>query len=128
MIPFLVILFVQTPTIANLHTTGMSVDILRPHFTIGETSLLSVAVFASGRTRLGKARLYFELPYFRLDPSGGNVTSTLGNPYLGIEFGDHEGLGGSAGVRLPLASPDANARFGSFVDCMTTSSFTSREQ
>jgi hypothetical protein len=116
-IPPLLIALAQTPSIG--------LDILRPHFNTAETSLLSVAAFASGGAAVGPAHLVFELPYFRVDPSPpapDGPTSTLGNPYVGIEFGgqgksNHVTLSATAGVRLPLLTDtDAARTIGSYVD------------
>src|SRR6266513_1392977 len=125
MIPLLFIALAQIPKPANLPGTSIALDILRPHFNSGATSLLSVAAFASGRLAVGPAYLFVELPFFNVDPSPPSVagpTSTIGNPYAGIEFGDrrlggHTRLSATAGVRFPLLTKTDEARtIGSYVD------------
>ena len=125
MIPLLFIALAQIPKPANLPGSSIALDILRPHFIPGATSLLSVAAFASGRLAVGPAYLFVELPFFNVDPSppsAAGPTSTIGNPYVGIEFGDrrlggHTRLSATAGVRLPLLTQDDEARtIGSYVD------------
>lgn len=95
----------QMPWTANLPQRGVALDILRPKMQGGGTSLTSFAVYASGRFPVGGMRIRFELPYSRLSVTGGvGSSSTIGNPYIGIETGGEKGLGFEAGVRAPLAS------------------------
>src|SRR3979411_1868902 len=99
MIPLLLTALAQTPATADL-PASIALDILRPHFNTTATSLLSAAAFASGRVAIGPAHVSFELPFFRVDPSPpspAGPTSTLGNPYIGVEFG---GKGQASHVRL----------------------------
>jgi hypothetical protein len=119
MLSLLFVALLQTPTTANLPTTGIALDILRPQFNTVETSLLSVAVYASGRAAVGPAGLVFELPFFRVDPNPGGPTSTLGNPYVGVEFGrgSHTRVSATAGARFALLKEIDGARtIGSYVD------------
>jgi hypothetical protein len=114
MLPLLLIL-AQSP----LPARALAVDILRPHFNTAETSLLSVAAFASGRAAVGPVGVVVELPYFRVDPNPGGPTATLGNPYVGVELGrgDHTGVSGTAGVRFAvLKDIDEAKTIGSYVD------------
>lgn len=120
MIPLLLVVLAQTPP-----ATSVALDILRPHFNATGTSLLSVAAFASGRVAIGPVRLFLEVPFFRVDPTPPSPlgpTSTLGNPYVGLEFGgkgksNHVRLNATAGVRLPLLTDTDGARtIGSYVD------------
>src|SRR5437762_9144298 len=125
MIPLLFVALAQTSPTTDLLPTSIALDILRPHFNMAPTSLLSVGAFASGRVSVGPAHLFFELPFFNVDPSPpspAGPTSTLGNPYLGMEFGDtghrsHMRLSATAGVRLPLLTETEEARtIGSYVE------------
>ena len=123
MLPILFLL-AQSP----LPSRGLAVDILRPHFNNAETSLLSVAAFASGRVAVGPVVLRFELPYFRIDPSPGGPTATLGNPYVGVELGrgTHTRVSATAGVRFAVVKDVDDAKtIGSYVDVSRFEAFRS---
>lgn len=107
---FLVVL-AQSPTTANLPTTGIALDVLRPKFRGGETTLLSGVAIVSGRTRIGGMRLTFELPIARVETEFIPASTAIGNPYLGLELGGETGLSGSVGARFPLAPDDEAASF-----------------
>jgi hypothetical protein len=95
----------QMPWTANLPQQGFALDILRPKVQGGGTTLTSFAAYASGRFPVGGMSIRFELPYARLAVTGGGgSSSTIGNPYIGVETGGAKGLGFEAGLRVPLAS------------------------
>jgi len=108
----------QMPWTANLPPRGVALDILRPKIQGGGTTLASFAAYASGRFPVGGMRIRFELPYARLAGDGaGGSSSTIGNPYVGLETGGEKGLGFEAGVRVPLASETEFASaFGPYSD------------
>jgi len=94
----------QMPWTIHLPQRGAAIDILRPKFQGGGTSLTSVAVYLSGRVPLGvTSSLRFELP-FALLTSSGTSSSTIGNPYIGVEDGHETGLAFEGGLRGPLTS------------------------
>ncbi|MGH7608281.1 MAG: hypothetical protein ACREME_13190 [Gemmatimonadales bacterium] len=94
----------QMPWTANLPPHGGALDLLRPKLRGGGTSLTSLAAYASARLPLGpRTTLRFELPVATVSTDLSSSTS-LGNPYLGLEFGDTTGLVLDAGFRGPLAS------------------------
>jgi hypothetical protein len=106
----LLIVLAQTPTTANLPATGIALDVLRPHYRgSAETSLFSVAAYASGRTTIGSMHLYVELPFAHVDVPFAGPNSTLGNPYLGVELGGETGLSWAAGARFPLVPETSGA-------------------
>ncbi|MDP3938590.1 MAG: hypothetical protein Q8R92_10705 [Deltaproteobacteria bacterium] len=94
----------QMPWTAALPPHGASLDILRPKFDGGGTSLTSVAVFASARMPMGNVSLRVELPFAHIATDPGGSSSSLGNPYVGIETGGATGVSLEAGIRGPLAS------------------------
>ncbi len=110
-------LHAQMPWTTNLPQRGLALDILRPKFQGGGTSLTSVAAFLSGRFPMGSLALRFELPAARgSDPFSGS-SSTLGNPYVGLETRGETGLGFEAGLRGPLTSENEfAAEIGAFSD------------
>lgn len=64
------------PWTVNLPAHGASIDILRPKFEGGGTSLTSVAVFAAVRAPLGAGQsLRVELPFANLSPTSGSGSS-----------------------------------------------------
>ncbi len=95
----------QMPWSSSLRQGGVSLDILRPKFQGGGTSFVSVAAFFSARLPLGSTTVRIEVPY-----AGGATdlgsSSSLGNPYVGLELGGQTGFSGEAGARIPLASDD----------------------
>jgi hypothetical protein len=103
----LLLLLAQTPTTANLPAHGVAFDVLRPDFRGSSgLSLMSFAMFFSGRIPMSKGALHFELPLAHADAENAGQSTTLGNPYIGFEFGGQTGLGGETGVRFPLTSED----------------------
>lgn len=92
----------QMPWMANLPSRGLALDILRPSFRSGQTTLTGVAAYISGRFPTGGYAIRFELPlaYGSMD----STSFTLGNPYVGIETGRETGLVLELGARGPLAS------------------------
>jgi len=95
----------QEPWTANVPRRGVALDFLRPKFQGGGTSLTSFAVFLSGRAPMGdKTAIRFELPFARGSTDFGGSSSSLGNPYVGVETGGATGLAYEMGVRGPLAS------------------------
>ena len=103
----LAITLVQMPWTANLPSRGLALDILRPSFRSGQTSLTGVAAYISGRIPTGSVAMRFELPlaYSSTDPT----SFTFGNPYVGIETVRETGLVLELGARGPLASEDESA-------------------
>ena len=121
LIPILVVaspLSAQVPWTANVPQRGIALDFLRPKFQGGGTSLTSFAAFLSGRFPLGdKAAVRFELPFARGSTDFGGSSTTIGNPYVGIETGGATGLGYELGLRGPLASESEFAtQIGAFSD------------
>lgn len=107
----------QMPWTANLPQRGVALDILRPKFQGGGTSLTSVAMYLSGRFGSGSMNFRFELPVAFGSVSFGGSSTTLGNPYLGLETSRETGLGFEAGLRAPLTSEsEFAAEIGSLSD------------
>jgi len=108
----------QEPWTANVPRRGFALDFLRPAFRGGGTSLTSFAVFLSGRAPMGdKTAIRFELPFARGSNDFGGSSSTLGNPYVGVETGGATGMAFEMGVRGPLASEGEFAvQIGAFSD------------
>jgi len=128
LVPILLVaspLAAQMPWTTNLPQRGFSLDILRPKIQGGGTTLTSFAAYAGARFPLGGMSIRFELPYARFAvDGGGGSSSTIGNPYLGLETGAEKGLGFEAGVRVPLASEDEFAsEFGSLSDITRLEAF-----
>lgn len=128
LVPILLVaspLAAQMPWTMNSPQRGFSLDILRPKLQGGGTSLTSFAAYAGGRFPLGGLRIRFEVPYARLaGDGGGGSSSTIGNPYVGLESGTEKGLGFEAGVRVPLASEDEFASlFGGLSDITRSEAF-----
>lgn len=99
-----ILLATQMPWTAGLPQHGASLDLLRPKFEGGGTSLTSFAVFASARMPLGGSTLRVELPFARLSTTSGTSSSSFGNPYIGLEFGGDKRVSYEVGMRGPLAS------------------------
>ncbi len=99
----------QMPWTANLPSRGLAIDILRPSFREGATSLTGAAAYISGRLPTGSVAIRIELPlaYSSTDPT----SFTFGNPYVGIETGRETGLVFELGARGPLASEDESAAY-----------------
>jgi hypothetical protein len=113
----LAITLAQMPWTVNLPRNGLAIDILRPKFSAGETSLISIAAFISGRIPMGEAALRFELPIARGSTDFTGSSMTLGNPYIGVETGGETGFALEAGIRGPLASESEFAtQIGAFSD------------
>lgn len=102
----LAIALAQMPWTTNLPPRGMALDILRPKFQAGGTSLTSAAAYVSGRFPTGGIAIRFELPlaYASTSPPFTGSSFTFGNPYVGIESGPDTGLAFEAGLRGPAAS------------------------
>lgn len=113
-----ILVLAQMPWTHNLPPRGFALDILRPKTQGGGTTLTSFAVYASGHVPVGRMRLRFEVPFARIAASGfPGSSSTIGNPYIGVETGGEKRLGFEAGVRVPLASESELASaFGPFSD------------
>ena len=76
----------QMPWTSHLPQRGIALDVLRPKFDGGGTSLTSAAAYLSGRFPVGDAfSLRVELPFAHLGGSGAPGSTTLGNPYLAVE-------------------------------------------
>ncbi len=115
----LAIALTQMPWTTNLPQRGTALDILRPKFQAGGTSLTSVAAYISGRFPTGGIAIRFELPLAYASTSGpfGSTSFTFGNPYVGIESGADTGLAFEAGLRGPAASENEfAAQLGFFSD------------
>ena len=115
----LAIALAQMPWTTNLPERGVALDILRPKFQFGGTSLTSVAAYVSGRFPTGAIAIRFELPlaYFSSSSSLSGTSFTFGNPYVGLETGADSGLGFEAGLRGPAASDNESAsELGAFSD------------
>lgn len=114
----------QTPTMSNVPSTGVAIDILHPHFRgASGVSFLSSAIYLTGRTQLTNAHLRFELPFAYLNTDLESST-TFGNPYIGIEWGKDSALSFAAGARFPLASEDEAAGIvGAYADFARYSTF-----
>lgn len=113
----LIALMIGTPAAAQSVWLGpdreaeVALEVLRPDFDGGDVTFFSSAVFLSGRYPLSDAvDVVAEIPitHFGVDgPSGADSETALGNPYLGVELGPHEGSTfGELGVRLPVAAED----------------------
>lgn len=96
----------QMPWTAHLPQHGAAIDLLRPKFESGATSLASFAAYASARMPLGGSNLRVELPFARVATTSGGSSTSFGNPYIGLEVGGETGLIHEAGIRGPLASDD----------------------
>lgn len=97
----------QMPWTVSLPDHGAAIDILRPKFEGGGTSLTSVAVFMGLRAPIGaRQSLRVELPFVNFSPDAGSGSSAVGNPYLGVESSRPLGLGWQLGIRGPLAPDD----------------------
>ncbi len=114
----------QMPWTANLPSQGLALDFLRPKFGGGVTSLTSGAVFLSGRFAVGtNAAFKFELPYAR---AAGDAfsSSTIGDPYIGAEFGTARNTSFELGVRVPLTSESESAQImGLYSDVLRAEAF-----
>jgi hypothetical protein len=111
------------PWTANLPTRGVSLDFLRPKFDGGGTSLTSGAAFLSARFPIGSAAIRFELPYARVAGPGFS-SSTIGNPYVGLETGAASNLHFEAGIRIPATSETEEAGImGVFTDITRLEAF-----
>jgi len=113
----LIALMIGTPAAAQSVWLGpgreaeVALEVLRPDFDGGNVTLLSSSVFLSGRYPLAEAiDVVAELPisHFGTDgPVGTDSETALGNPYIGVELGSHEGSTfGELGMRLPVVSGD----------------------
>jgi len=92
----------QMPWTIHLPQRGAAIDILRPKLQGGGSSLTTFAVYLSGRLPLGgTSSLRFELPFALASDAS---SSTIGNPYIGVEDGHEKGLSFEAGLRGPLTS------------------------
>lgn len=114
----------QMPWTANLPSQGLALDFLRPKFGAGATALTSGALFLSGRFAVGtNAAFKFELPYARFAQSGFS-SSTIGNPYIGAEFGTARSTSFELGVRVPLTSESEVAQImGLYSDVLRAEAF-----
>jgi len=114
----------QMPWTSNLPSQGLALDFLRPKFGAGPTALTSGALFLSGRFAMGTNSAFkFELPYARAAQSGFS-SSTIGDPYIGAEFGTARNTSFEFGVRVPLTSESEVAQFmGFFSDVLRTEAF-----
>jgi len=114
----------QMPWTANLPSQGLALDFLRPKFNGGGTSLTSGAVFLSGRFAVGtNAAFKFELPYARIAGDAFS-SSTIGDPYIGAEFGTTGSTTFELGARIPLTSESEFAQImGLYSDVLRTEAF-----
>jgi hypothetical protein len=138
---FLAMLMTGAPAAAQSVWLGpgrqaeVALEVLRPDFDSGDVTFLSSAVFLSGRYPLSDAvDVVVEIPisHFGVDgPVRTGSETALGNPYVGVELGPHEGSTfGELGVRLPVAAEDNGGlatgflsdrdRWGAFFDDVLT--------
>ena len=103
----------QSPFIPVEPGPTVGVELIRPSYSsrfddavgglTGQIHLSTVLPISSG------VRFVAEVPLAHFDPAFDGydgATSKLGNPYVGIRFGDPARLGGRFGVRLPLATAE----------------------
>lgn len=103
----------QSPFIPVEPGPSVGVELIRPAYSsrfdegvgglTGQIHLSTVLPISSG------VRFVAEIPLAHFDPAFegyDGATSKIGNPYVGIRFGDAARLGGRFGVRLPLATAD----------------------
>jgi hypothetical protein len=83
---------------------NLYLEYLNPRFPEAEDDLLTSSIFLSARYRVGdKVVLVGELPFSTVKDSD----NAVGNPYVGVEFGESDGRGfAELGVRLPFSPED----------------------
>lgn len=118
----------QSPFIPVEPGTSVGIELIRPGYSTqfdeavggltGQVHLSTVLPISSG------VGFVAEVPLAHFDPAFDGydgTTSKVGNPYLGVRFGDASRLGGRFGVRLPLATAEdgddaAPLELGGFAD------------
>jgi hypothetical protein len=114
----------QLPWNTNLPQRGFALDLLRPKFQGGGTTLTSFAAYASARLAAGNMLVRIEVPFARVAADLTGSSTSFGNPYIGIETSRETGLGFEVGGRVPLASETESAvGLGSFADIVRTEAF-----
>ncbi|MDX1740541.1 MAG: hypothetical protein R3178_04570 [Rhodothermales bacterium] len=98
----------------------VSLEMLRPRFDVGGTSLTTAAYSAAYYFGLGKTgRLFLtaSLPVSHAAFDGGNAETALGNPYLGVTlFSRTDPVVYEVGITLPVASDNGGGTAGFFGD------------
>jgi hypothetical protein len=97
----------QSTWLDREHRPSVLVEGLFPNFDDTDENFPTAAWYAAARLPLGKPTMFvFELPYSHGDIEG-ESESSIGNPYLGIEYAPKpSGLLLEFGGRIPLASDD----------------------
>jgi hypothetical protein len=121
--PVLCLMFLAAPAVsqsywANAGTNQLSLEMVHPDMSsfggVGWTTS-SLTFFGSGSFGIrDNLALNFELPFARaqLDVDGAESSSSIGNPYVGAEWGlPTYGLVLTGGVRLPLTKDDDEDAF-----------------
>jgi hypothetical protein len=97
----------QDPSWGGMRDAGVEVTMMKPSFDDDEFGFATGVLAASARFRLSpSALLVTDLPIARgtLDRPGDTAgsSSTLGNPYVGIELQRPSGWSWATGVRIPI--------------------------
>ncbi len=127
--------FGQSIWLGEAPTSSASIEIYQPTMdtaTAEGTSVGTTVWFFSGRTPftpqvIGITELPLAFASFREYQGDLNVSSsTVGNPYLGLEIGDQETIYGEFGIRLPATQDDelVAQTIGGFADVDRSDAFT----
>lgn len=101
-----------------------SFEVLRPMLAEDELTTTSLALFAAGTfTVRENLAVAFDLPFVRVrhDITEGESSSSIGNPYVGVEWGLPQfGLQVTGGARLPVAQFEFDRLLGQAFGVLST--------
>jgi hypothetical protein len=106
---------------------AFGVEVAKPLFENGETMMTGAAYLTWQQPFRDRIMLHFDLPMasgeFQNDSLSNGGESTLGNPYIGIEYKYRDDVWISGGLRIPLAQDNTAGFIGIYSDYSRVDAF-----
>jgi len=110
----------QTRWLAPRNFNSVAVEVMKPFFDSDDVTFVSSAAVVTGQVAFGREQRTFltvDLPIAHFGVDGGDSETAIGNPYVGAtSFARDSPVVYELGVRIPIASDNAAAIAGQFVD------------